>query len=172
MDVSYRSLMASDAEDIYRIRSSEGVYQTTLSLPYINYELTVERFRKAASDPNSYQIVACVRGADGRETAIGIAGIRISDNPRLRHRGEVAIMVRTDYQGKGIGKELMRRVVGLSDNYLMLTRLDLTYMEGNDNAGKLYRSFGFEEEGRIRKAVSLNGEYKDEIIMGRLRPMR
>ena len=40
-------------------------------------------------------------------------------------------------------------------------------IENNENAIRMYKKFGFEEWGRVRRAFKLkNGNYYDEIIMG------
>lgn len=61
------------------------------------------------------------------------------------------------------------KILDIANNWLMLDRLELTLMAGNDAAEALYKKFGFVVEGRKKKAVIRDGEYKDEIIMGRLR---
>ena len=67
----------------------------------------------------------------------------------------------------GIGKKLMKELIDLSDNWLMLVRLELGVYTDNEKALKLYKSLGFEEEGLKKYSAIRNGKYVDEIIMGR-----
>ena len=75
-----------------------------------------------------------------------------------------------DWQGKGVGKELMRAIVDLADNWLNLTRLELEVYADNEPALRLYERFGFEVEGRLRQHALRDGQFIDSIMMGRLRP--
>ena len=47
-------------------------------------------------------------------------------------------------------------------------RIQLELDAGNDVAHELYRRFGFSDEGVLRGASCLNGEYRDLIVMGKL----
>ena len=49
----------------------------------------------------------------------------------------------------------------------MLVRLELGVYKDNEKAIKLYESLGFEKEGVKKYSAIKNGEYVDEIIMGR-----
>jgi putative acetyltransferase len=51
----------------------------------------------------------------------------------------------------------------------MLVRLSLTVFADNEKAIRLYEKFGFEKEGRLRKAAIRAGKYEDEWAMGRVR---
>ena len=49
-------------------------------------------------------------------------------------------------------------------------RIELILQAGNPGALRLYRSLGFEEEGRLRLRVrDLGGELLDDIFMARIR---
>ena len=54
------------------------------------------------------------------------------------------------------------------DEELDLARLELEVHANNAAALSLYKSFGFEVEGRKRKAVLVEGELIDIIIMSRV----
>ena len=75
-----------------------------------------------------------------------------------------------DWQGKGVGKELMRAIVDLADNWLNLTRLELEVYADNQAAIRLYERFGFEVEGKLRQHAFRDGQFVDSIVMGRIRP--
>jgi putative acetyltransferase len=68
----------------------------------------------------------------------------------------------------GIGRKLMEALLDIADNWLMLTRIELGVLEGNDGAKRLYESLGFKEEGIKKMAVIRSGTYVDEIMMGRI----
>ncbi len=169
MSIMIRSLMAKDADEIYQIRTMNGVQETILGIPCEKYEPFIEGARSLAMDKTSICLVAVVIPPEGSEKILGLLSLTINPKFRLRHRGELAIMVHGDYQGQGIGSRLFAKAIDIADNWLMLERLDLTVIAGNERALGLYKKFGFVEEGRIRKAVIVNGKYVDEIIMGRLK---
>ena len=90
--------------------------------------------------------------------------------PRRKHVGAIGISVHADWQGKGVGKELMRAIIDLADNWLNLTRLELEVYADNEAAIHLYERFGFEIEGTLRQHAFRDGRYIDSKVMGRLRP--
>ena len=55
--------------------------------------------------------------------------------------------VRDDWQGKGVGTALMEAVPDLADNWLGLTRIELSVYTDNAAGAALYKKFGFEVEG-------------------------
>jgi L-phenylalanine/L-methionine N-acetyltransferase len=79
------------------------------------------------------------------------------------------MMVRDDWQGKGVGKALMQAVIDLADKWLNLTRIELTVFTDNESAIALYRKFGFETEGALRKYAFRDGEFVDAYAMARVK---
>ena len=77
--------------------------------------------------------------------------------------------VRDDWQGKGVGTALMEAVLDLADNWLNLTRVELTVYTDNAAGIALYKKFGFEIEGTHRRYAFRNGEYADAYSMARIR---
>lgn len=87
------------------------------------------------------------------------------------------MVVREDWQGRGVGTALMRAAIDLAERWLQLRRLELTVYPDNEPAIRLYRKFGFVEEGRMRGYAFRDGgyafrdgAYADAILMARLRP--
>ncbi|MZQ97752.1 MAG: GNAT family N-acetyltransferase [Acidaminobacter sp.] len=167
MNVTIRPIEARDAREINAIRRMPGVFENILGLPSERVDRS-EGFI-AGLDSNSHQLVATRLDEEGRELVVGTAGIVIGVNPRLRHTAMLGIMIHRDYQNQGIGKKMMEALLDLSDNWLMLIRVELAVYTDNERAIGLYKKMGFEIEGTRKKAAIRGGDYVDEFIMARLR---
>jgi L-phenylalanine/L-methionine N-acetyltransferase len=142
--------------------TAASVYSGTLQLPYPSREYWR---RRLSENPDSvYYLVGIIEGR-----IVGMAHVAPFNRPRRSHAGAIGISVHVDWQGKGVGKELMRAIVNLADNWLNLKRLELEVYADNEVAIRLYESFGFEVEGRLRQHAYRDGQFVDSIVMGRLR---
>jgi len=159
LDFEIRPVKLEDAVFINEIRRMDGVRENLLGI--ISERLAdSEGFIKSLT-PNDHMLVAEVE-ENGSKRVVGVIGLNISKNSRMRHSASIGIMVHKDYQGKGIGKALFARIIDLADNWLKLVRLELTVFTDNERAINLYKSFGFEIEGRKKYAAIRNGEYADD----------
>jgi len=97
---------------------------------------------------------------------VGSLGFSGSQLEKYRHTGEFGMGVLKDYWGKGIGKELIRKLFewAIAND---IKKINLKVMTSNTRALNLYEGFGFEIEGRIKKGMKIRGEYHDIIIMGK-----
>jgi putative acetyltransferase len=77
--------------------------------------------------------------------------------------------VHDDFQGQGIGTELMTAMVDLAENWLNIRRIELQVYTDNEPGIALYKKFGFEIEGTHRNHAFREGEYVDSYTMARLR---
>jgi putative acetyltransferase len=167
MEFYIRPICFGDSKGINEIRRMPGVFENILGIPS-------ERIKKsedfiANMDDNSHQFVAVMKEEALEETIIGVAGLNVFSNPRLRHCASVGIMVHKDFQKNSVGIKLMESLVDIADNWLMLVRVELSVFVDNEKAIKLYKKFGFEIEGTKKKAAIRNGEYVDEFLMARIR---
>ncbi len=162
MEIKIRPLAFADASAVNVIRRMDGVKENTLAVASDTVERT-EQFIKNLSR-NDHAFVAEVDG-----NVVGIASLMHNARPRLSHSASIGISVHADYQGVGVGTKLMETLIDLADNWMLLTRIELGVLEGNDGARRLYEKFGFVEEGVKKMAVVRDGRYVDEIMMGRIR---
>jgi len=86
---------------------------------------------------------------------------------RTRHSAYIVIGILKDYRGKKIGLKLFEELEkwALDHN---VTRLELTVMQHNKNAIRLYEKMGFKKEGLKEKSLILDGKYVDEYYMGKI----
>lgn len=94
----------------------------------------------------------------------GIAGFSPFAGARLRHKGLLwGMYVRPEAQGAGLGGALVRAVLHHAGG--RVHTVQLTVMDDNPRARRLYERHGFVEYGREPDAVRVNGEALDEILM-------
>ncbi len=153
-----------DSSAIYEIFNSPKVFESTLQLPYPSRE----RWRRRLAEPGegTHDLVAVAS-----DRVVGMVTVHTFPNtPRRRHVGTIDIAVHGEWQGKGVGKALMRAGIELADNWLNLTRLELEVYTDNESAVRLYERLGFEREGTLRQHAFRGGQYVNSYVMARLHP--
>lgn len=163
MNLTIRRAEPSDYVAIHKIFTYPRVVWGTLQLPYPS----LEQWRKRIAEPPEglFSLVACVE-----DEVIGQISLHTFPNRlRRRHIGEIGMMVRDDWQGKGVGTALMQAIVDLADQWLNLYRLELDVYTDNEPAVKLYKKFGFQIEGTRVGEAFRDGKYVDTYAMARLR---
>lgn len=85
------------------------------------------------------------------------------------HRGTLGMGIVAKYRGRGLGMELMTATLKAA-RAAGLSRIEFNVRADNLMAIALYRKAGFVEEGTLRKAVCVDGEYFDSIAMALVDP--
>jgi len=164
--LQFRRAAATDAEALARLMSDEDVISALLQTPYPGVEAWRKRLETQAADTDAIHLVA-VHGSE----VVASAGLHGHPNlPRLRHSAMLGIAVARAWQGRGVGSELMRRLLDLADNWLGLLRVELSVYTDNARAIAMYRRHGFEMEGTLRAFGLRHGRYDDVYTMARLHP--
>ncbi|MFD2239274.1 GNAT family N-acetyltransferase [Aureimonas populi] len=161
MNVKIRATSIEDAEDIFVIYNQPAFRSGTLALPYESFE-TVRKWL----EPSSPRVLNLSAELDGR--VVGAAALRPFFGRRA-HAAEFWIAVHEDFNGRGIGSRLMEAIIDTADNWLNVTRIEMTVFTDNERAIALYRKFGFEIEGTHKAATFRNGAFEDVHCMARLR---
>jgi putative acetyltransferase len=155
-----------DAEALTELTSDEAVFGGVLQMPYPSAAARRKRLETEADEALSLHLVATTE-----ERLIASAGIHhLGWSPRRRHVGGLFMMVAADWQGRGVGSQLMQALLDWADNWVSLLRIELTVYTDNDRAIHLYEKFGFEREGVHRAFALRAGLYVDALAMARLHP--
>jgi putative acetyltransferase len=162
-EITIRRATPDDAEAIQRIFEAPRARWGTLQVPYTSVEL--RRKRLAEADNSNFPLVAVANGEVVGQFSLHSTG----SSPRRRHVGALAMAVRDDWHGRGVGTALMVAGIDLADNWLNLRRVELEVFVDNEPAIRLYQKFGFEIEGRLVDYAYRDGEYADAYVMARLR---
>ena len=159
-----RAMEPSDAAAVSALVGRPGTFEGTLQLPDMAVASRVEHMQKI--EPGTCRLVAVADGG-----VVGCAGLHLTGlSMRRSHVRMLGIGIAEEWQGKGLGRRLVQRLVDWADNWAGVLRIELTVHADNDRAVALYRSFGFEEEGRHRAYAIRDGRYIDAFFMARLHP--
>lgn len=111
--------------------------------------------------PRSLLILAFVDG----EYAGNCSYDAISGSRRNAHRAGMGIALFQKYTGMGLGRVLMERMIRYARES-GFEQMQLTVVSNNERAKALYKSFGFEECGRMPNSNKYDdGTYTDDIFM-------
>lgn len=98
---------------------------------------------------------------------IGWCHVVASRSDTMGHCGTLAMGLLAPYRGRGIGGHLLMDTISAA-SARGITRIELGVFSENQVAIALYKKVGFIEEGTKRKAVRIDDEYRDEIMMALL----
>ncbi|WP_342565927.1 GNAT family N-acetyltransferase [Paenibacillus sp. FSL R7-0345] len=118
--------------------------------------------RKDTEAERNLFLVAEVKGR-----IAGFARCEGSGLSRNAHKVEFGICILRAFWGQGIGYSLLQQATSWADQQ-GIVKMVLTVLETNTGAISLYRKFGFETEGMLKKDKLLaDGTYYSTLVMGR-----
>lgn len=120
-------------------------------------------FDEAYADTNIRMMIQTDEGEP-----IGIIGYR-NMNIQERRCKIIIFIGEKKYWGSGYGTDAMKAFLRFLFNRWNMHRVEIDTWDGNERAIKSYKKCGFIEEGRLREARFVDGQYRDEILMGLLR---
>ena len=161
-NVVIRAAEPEDYQAFQEIYAQSRVCYGTLQMPFPSAQLWRERLSQA--NPQRSMLVACVD-----ERPVGNIGLVLESNPRRRHAASIGMGVHDDFAGRGVGEALMRAALDLADNWLNISRVELSVFHDNERAIGLYRRMGFVEEGLYKRYAFREGELVDAVAMARCR---
>ena len=168
MDVHVREAQAADAARlvayVHRLSEEPGI---NLALSPGEFTLTPEEeariLREYAEAVNSIFLVAVA----GDEIA-GMLNCQGGERRANRHAVTLSMSVDQDWRNQGVGSLLMERAIAWAKSTGSIVRIELAVFARNGAAIHLYEKYGFEVEGRLRKAMFRDGEYLDNLVMALL----
>ncbi|HXF73643.1 MAG TPA: diaminopimelate decarboxylase, partial [Actinomycetota bacterium] len=144
--------------EVFRVVAAEGRYIRSEEPRHDEGEVR-RRFRRSWGDDRA-QVVAV---ADGR--VVGHLDVERERHPVTRHVATLGMLVLPAWRGRGVGAALLAEAFRWARE-VGVEKLSLTVYPGNRAAIRLYRRFGFVEEGRLRRHSKKAHGYEDEIVMG------
>lgn len=155
-----RQAIPSDAEALIDHVNRVGAERVYLVTERVMRSVEEERETLRAADGRSAVfLVAELEGA-----LVASANFARGLQAKNAHTASLGVAVRAEARGLGIGTALMHAGIRWARS-VGVRKLTLGVFATNERALRLYRTFGFVEEGRLRGQVILDGLPVDEILM-------
>ena len=168
LELLIREAEAQDAKHLVDFLNQVGQESDYMTLDDAGILMTEEQMssfiqHQAASD-NQIYLIALLDDA-----IAGLVSITADFHERIRHIGQVFIVVKRAFWDQGLGKLLLEEAIDWAENSGVIRRLELTVQARNERAVHLYQTFGFEIEGiQKRGAYLAEGKFLDVYLMGKL----
>lgn len=161
-DITIRAVEINDSEALADLQRCPKVRLGTLKMPY---RTVAETRQQLETRPDTvYHLVAIEKS-----TTRFVGVITLAQQKRSRqHVAYIGMAVHDDYHGQGIGSQMLKEVLTIADDWLNLKRVELTVSIDNASAIHLYKKFGFETEGTLKKYAFRAGKYVDAYTMARI----
>ena len=163
-----REAEPKDAAELVAFLNRVSVETDFTSLDRDGILLTSEEMaiflNKQASWDNQITLLAFLN-----DKIAGIVNITADQRKRVRHIGDLFIVIGKKYWNNGLGSLLLEEVVEWAQASGILRRLQLTVQTRNQAAVHLYQKHGFVIEGRQERGAYIEeGDFIDVYLMGRL----
>lgn len=159
-----RRAIAEDAKNIIEYLNIVGGESDNLLFGAGEFRLTIEQEREYIEnfnkDNNSLMLLGIID-----DKIVSVAQISTSNRKRICHNSEVAISVKKEYWGIGIGSAVMDQLIKFAKDNGTIKNISLGVRASNYNAIKLYEKHGFEKIGVHKNFFNVDGNYYDEILM-------
>ncbi len=166
--VVLRPLRAADRATSVRWRNDPDIRDNILGYRFpITEEMEAQWVEAVLEDRSRSRLVLAIEDkADG-----ALAGfVYLNGIDWFARNAELGILIGDrGRQGKGLAKEALALVAGYAFDTLNLNKLHLRVAAFNAAALRLYRDFGFVEEGVQRQQAFIRGRYHDVVLMGLFR---
>jgi diamine N-acetyltransferase len=165
---SLRPLRASDRAISVRWRNDAEIRDNVLGYRFpVTEEMEAHWVDGVLKDQSRTRVILAIEDkADG--AFVGL--VYLNDIDWFVRNAEFGILIgERSRQSRGLAKDALALVANYAFGTLNLNRLYLRVVAFNKRALRLYRSFGFVEEGIQRQHAFLRGRYYDVVLMGLLR---
>lgn len=163
-EVTLRAAEPSDAAGISALLGRIGTVEGTLQIPDMPVASRLEFLQRI--EPRECRLVAVAGGEIVGSAGLHNAGLSL----RRAHVRGLGIGLAPEWQGRGIGRRMIERLLDWADNWGGVLRIELHVHADNERAMALYRNLGFVEEGRHKGYALKGGRYVDSFSMARLHP--
>jgi L-amino acid N-acyltransferase YncA len=160
--ITIRAATADDAEAICVIYN-QGIADRIATLDTVLRTPDERRRWLAERDARHPVVVADVSGA-----VVGWASLnRFNPRAAYDHVADFSIYVERAHRGKGIGRQLLDRLVGLARS-IGYHKMVLAALDHNRAGAALYSRAGFVRVGVYREQGQLDGRWVDVLIMEKI----
>lgn len=161
--LTLRKPIVDEAEKMINYLNTVGGESDNLLFGKNEFNLSIEQEKDYINNLNNNKNELMIIGVINNEI-VSVGQIRTLGRKRIVHNSEIAISVKKDYWGIGIGSAVMREFIEFAKNN-NIKNIGLGVKASNNKAINLYEKFGFEKVGFHKNYFNVNGNFDDEILM-------
>jgi ribosomal protein S18 acetylase RimI-like enzyme len=162
-EVAVRAIRPSDAPGFHRCLDAVARERRFLAMVEAPPLAQVRDFVASGRERGVVQFVAMAG-----DEVVGWCDISPIPFEGFRHCGALGMGLLPDHRRRGIGRRLLAATLREAERR-GIRRVELEVFASNAPAIALYRAFGFECEGKKRRARELDGAVEDLVCMARIR---
>lgn len=162
--VLLRPVELNDAEKFYKWRNDLQIKKSAMMHPFpVTMESEKEWFENISQKKDNQLIVFSICEKESGNFIGFVKLFNINWVHRFCYFG--IIIGEDDARGKGYGYEALSLISKYAFDILNINKILLEVIKANDAAVKLYKKFGFTEEGVLKRQFYFDGKWHDVIIM-------
>lgn len=158
MNVVIRKAEFNDAASITRaereIAKQPGIFCSQAT------ELSEQNVKETIASPDGIYFVA-----EYNACIAGHAFLKVLPLQSLKHIAQLTIAVHKGFQNRGIGTQLMEKILEWAKESPSIEKIELNVRASNARAIALYKKMGFLEEGTLKRRLKTEIGYIDDIVM-------
>ncbi len=164
MEITIRKVKGDDINKIIDYMKAIGGESDNLTFGEGEWNVPFEKELDYIENINTESSIMLVAVAKGE--IIGSTSFSSGVRSRVHHTGELGITVKKAYWNLGIGSALLGEIIIWAKNTKIIRKINLKVKTDHINGIKLYRKFGFKEEGIVSREFCINGEFFNSMHMG------
>ena len=157
-NIVLRPIIESDFDKYFKWHLDEEIRFLAAIHPFaVTEKLEREWFEKVMEDSSNNRILFSIVHKSNDEV---IGYFQLTNIDFISRKAFLGIVIgEKEFQGKGLGYEVLKLGLGYGFNYLGLEKISLDVIKNNEKALKLYKKIGFSTEGEFVKDFYFNGLY-------------
>lgn len=164
MDYEIRKALPSDAEQLLEFLKIVGSETDNLSFGKEGLSISIEQeqaYIQSILDSSSSLMLVVTND----NQIVANASFNCNSKERLKHRGEISIVVRKSCWGKGIGSKLMDHIIDFVKHNTVVSIISLEVRSDNTRAINMYKKYGFKTIGTFKGFLKVRDQYIDFDLM-------
>jgi len=163
-----RPLRKADRAQSVRWRNDPEIRDNILGYRFpVTAEMEADWVAAVLKDRSRTRLILAI---EDKSDGLLVGFVYLNDIDWFARTAEFGILIgERSRQARGIGQEALALVAGYAFETLNLNRLYLRVVAFNKRALRLYRAFGFVDEGIQREQAFVRGRHRDVVLMGLLR---
>ena len=166
-DIIIREVAEEDAKDILNLILEMSEESDNFPFTSEDYSMSAEN-QKSFINYMHYMKNSIFYAAYADEGPVGIIYLEGGKRKRTFHVCNLGMGVKKKHWNKKIATRLLEAALDFAFSNENIAKIDLQVRTDNAHAIKLYKKYGFEIEGKIKRALFIDDKFYDYLSMGRL----